>query len=139
MRILVVDDSLNWREAVCSTLRQHRDLIVICESSDGLDAVLKSEELQPDLILLDIGLPKLNGLEAARQIRKVAPCSRILFLSSYDYPELLCEALNIGARGFVVKSRAACDLLSAVRAVLRDEQFVSSVFLPADPAKPTPA
>lgn len=134
MRILIVDDSRDWRRAVCSILRRDLDLIVVCESADGLDAVQKSEELQPDLILLDIGLPNLNGLEAARQIRKVASRSKILFLSSYDYPELLCEALKIGALGFVVKSNAAHDLLPAVRTVMRDKQFFRRRSSSPDPA-----
>jgi DNA-binding NarL/FixJ family response regulator len=123
---LIVDDSQAWRRAVCLFLQQQLNLVVICESADGLEAVQKSKELQPDLVLLDISLPNLNGLEAARQIRKVASGSRILFLSSYDYPELLCEALRIGALGFVVKSDVASDLLPAVTAVMRDEQFFSS-------------
>jgi DNA-binding NarL/FixJ family response regulator len=88
-----------------------------------MEAIRKSAELQPDLILLDINLPSLNGLEAARRIRSLAPRSRILFLSSYDWPELSHEARDIGALGFVVKSEAARDLLPAVRNVLRDEQF----------------
>jgi DNA-binding NarL/FixJ family response regulator len=74
-----VNDSGAWRQSVCSILEQHLDRVVICESSDGFDAVQKSEELQPDLILLDIGLPNLNGLKAARLIRTLAPRSRILF------------------------------------------------------------
>ena len=123
VRIFIVDDSQAWRRAVCAILHEHLDVVVICESSDGLDAVRKSEELQPDLVLLDIGLPSLNGLEAARQIRKVSPSSRILFLTSYDSPDLLQEALRIGALGFVKKSNAACDLLAAVRAVMQAEQF----------------
>jgi DNA-binding NarL/FixJ family response regulator len=101
---------------------------VICEGSDGLEAVQKSQELQPDLVLLDIGLPNLNGLEAARQIRRLAPRSRILFLTSYDWPELSHESMNIGALGWVVKSEAARDLLPAISAVLRDEQFFGSGF-----------
>jgi DNA-binding NarL/FixJ family response regulator len=91
-----------------------------------LEAVRKSEDLQPDLVLLDIGLPNLNGLEVARQVRKVSPGSRIIFLTSHDDPEYLQEALRIGALGFIVKSNAASDLLPAVRAVMNDERFFRS-------------
>jgi DNA-binding NarL/FixJ family response regulator len=114
VRILIVDDCEPWRRAVRSILEQCKDSEVICEGSDGLEAVQKSAELQPDLVLLDIGLPNLNGMEAARQIRKVSPGSKILFLTSHDSPDLVQEALNIGALGFVTKSDAACDLLPAV-------------------------
>ncbi len=123
VRIFIVDDGRAWRKAVCSLLQEQLDLVIICEGSDGLEAVRKSEELQPDLILLDIGLPSVNGLEAARQIRKVSPCSRILFQSSHHDPEVLQEALRTGAMGYVVKSNAARDLLRAVNTVMRDEQF----------------
>ena len=123
LSILVVDDSRVWRQYVCSLLYRHLDRVVISEGSDGLEAVQKSEELQPDLVLLDIGLPNLNGLEAARLIRDVALRSRILFVTSYDWPELLHEAMNLGARGLVVKSRAVRDLLPAISTILRDEQF----------------
>jgi DNA-binding NarL/FixJ family response regulator len=126
VRVLIVDDSQPWRCAVCLLLKQNLDLALICECSDGLEAVRKSEDLQPDLVLLDIGLPNLNGLEAARQVRKVSPGSRILFLTSYDDPEYLQEALRIGALGFIVKSNAASDLLPAVRAVMNDERFFGS-------------
>jgi DNA-binding NarL/FixJ family response regulator len=136
LRILVVDDSRAWRQSVCSLLHQYLDRVVICESVDGLEAVQKSQELQPDLVLLDIGLPNLNGLEAARHIRNVAPRSRILFLTSYDWPELPHEAMNIGARGMVVKSEAARDLLPAISAILREEQFFGKEVSPPDPIKP---
>jgi DNA-binding NarL/FixJ family response regulator len=126
VRVLIVDDSQPWRCAVCLLLKQNLDLVLICECSDGLEAVRKSEDLQPDLVLLDIGLPNLNGLEAARQVRRVSPGSRILFLTSYDDPEYLQEALKIGALGFIVKSNAASDLLPAVRAVMNDERFFGS-------------
>jgi DNA-binding NarL/FixJ family response regulator len=124
VHIVIVDDCEPWRRAVCSMLQQDKDLEVICEGSDGLEAVQRSAELQPDLVLLDIGLPHLNGMEAARQIREVSPGSKILFLTSHDSPDLVQEALRIGALGFVIKSDAACDLLRAVRAVIRNQRFV---------------
>ena len=98
---------------------------VVCEVSDGLEAVQKAEELKPDLILLDIGLPTLNGIEAARQIRKLAPESKILFLSQESSADVVQEALNLGALGYVVKADARRDLSDAVEAVLLGEQFVS--------------
>jgi DNA-binding NarL/FixJ family response regulator len=133
LSILVVDDSQAWRQSVCSLLHQYLDRVVIYEGSDGIEAVQKSEELQPDLVLLDIGLPNLNGLEAALQIRSVAPRSRILFVTSYDWPELSHEAIHLGALGLVTKSEAARDLVPAIRTVLRDEQFFGSEFSPLDP------
>ena len=131
-----MDDSRAWRQTVRLFLQIHLDLVIIGECSDGLEAVQKSEELQPDLILLDIGLPNLNGLEAARQIRKVAPASRILFLTSYHWPEILHEAMSIGALGFVLKVKASGELLPAIRTVLRDQQFIGTGFPPFDPNKP---
>jgi DNA-binding NarL/FixJ family response regulator len=131
-RVLIVEDSQLWRRAIRSILQESPDLTVIGECSDGLEAIRKSEQLQPDLVLLDIGLPSLNGLEAARRIRKVAPNSKILFLTAYISAELLREALQTGALGYVVKSNTASDLLPAVDAVMHDERFVSSGVLPFD-------
>jgi DNA-binding NarL/FixJ family response regulator len=133
LRILIVEDSQPWRRAIRSILQESPDLVVICECSDGLEAIRKSEQLQPDLVVLDIGLPKVNGLEAARCIRKVAPDSRILFLTAYNSAELLDEALQTGALGYVVKSNTATDLLPAVNAVMHDHRFVSSGIIPSDP------
>jgi CheY-like chemotaxis protein len=99
---------------------------VICEVSDGSEAVQKAEELKPDLILLDISLPKLNGIEAARQIRKLSPNSKILFVSMDNSLDIVQVALGTGALGYVYKADAGSELLLAVEAVLRGERFISS-------------
>jgi DNA-binding NarL/FixJ family response regulator len=124
--VLVVDDNEPFRRFVRATLSTKPELKIIGEVSDGLDAVQKALELQPALIVLDIGLPGLNGIAAARRIRKLSPKSTILFLSQESAPEIVQEALCIGALGYVIKAHAARDLLIAVEAVLRNEQFVSS-------------
>jgi len=126
VRVLVVDDYEPFRRFVCSTLEKRLNLQVVCEASDGLEAVRRAEELKPDLILLDIGLPKLNGLQTAQEIRKLAPESKIIFVSQESSPDLVQEALSLGAWGYVVKTRAGNDLLAAVEAVLLGKHFVSS-------------
>jgi DNA-binding response OmpR family regulator len=102
------------------------ELQVIYEVSDGLEAVQKAEELKPDLILLDLGLAKLNGIEAARQIRQLSPSSKIIFLSQDNSLDVVQEALSTGALAYVHKAQAGSELLPAVEAVLRGERFVSS-------------
>ena len=99
---------------------------VIAEASDGSEAVQKAEALKPDLILLDIRLPKVDGIEAARQIRQLSPNSRIVFLSQNKDPDVVRAALGTGALGYVHKTDARRELLLAVDAVLRGEQFISS-------------
>ncbi len=128
MRILVVDDFEPWRRFLCRFLQECPGCQVICEASDGLQAIEKSRELQPDLILLDINLPKLNGIEVARQIRQLAPCSRILFCSENCCPEIVREAFRAGGRGYVVKSDAVHDLLPALDVVLQNRRFIGSRF-----------
>jgi len=125
IRLLVVDDYEPFRRFVCSTLRK-RPFQIVGEASDGVAAVRQAEELKPDLILLDIGLPRLNGLQAAQEIRKLSPDSKIIFVSQESSPEVVQEALSLGARGYVAKTRAASDLLAAVEAVLEGKRFVSS-------------
>ena len=122
-RVLVVDDFEKWRIAICSILAEDTDFEVIGESSNGLDAVHKSGELLPDLVLMDIGLPGLNGLDAARQILEVSPRTKILFLSAAHVLEVIREALSIGA-GFVLKADASENLLAIARSIVRDEPFV---------------
>lgn len=122
MVVVVVDDFQSYRAFVVSELRKRAESQVIYEASDGLEAVLLAKEHQPDLILLDVGLPKLNGIEAARQIREAAPNSKILFISQEKSRDVVREALTIG-QGYLVKSDG--ELLVAVDAVLQGKQFVS--------------
>jgi DNA-binding NarL/FixJ family response regulator len=127
VRVLVVEDFELFRRFLCSTLGNESDLQVVGEASDGLEAVHQAQALQPDLILLDIGLPTLNGIEAARRIRKVAPQSNVLFVSQESSADVVEEALSTGARGYVVKTHASGDLLAAIEAMRAGGQFVSSV------------
>ena len=126
VRVLVVDDYEPIRQFVCSTLGKIPRLRIVGQASDGVEAVRKAEELQPDLILMDIGLPSLSGIEAARRIRKLAPMSKVLFLSQETSGDVVEEALRLGASGYIVKAHAGSELLAAVEMVLQGEQFVSS-------------
>jgi DNA-binding NarL/FixJ family response regulator len=123
VRVLLVEDFEPFRRFIHTTLQT--ELQIIAEVSDGLEAVSKAEELQPDLILLDIGLPTLNGIEAARQIHLLSPRSKILFVSQESSADVIEEAMNSGAHGYVVKAHAATDLLDAVEAVCQGRKFVS--------------
>jgi len=123
-RVLVVEDSEPFRLYICSTLRKIPEFQIVGEVEDGLEAVEKAQELQPDLIILDIGLPSLNGIDAARRIRKLSPRSKILILSNESSADLVREALAVGALGYVVKTRAGSELLDAIEAVLQGNQFV---------------
>ena len=137
IRVLVVDDYEPWRRFICSALQKRPELQVVGEVSDGLEAVQQAEQLQPDLILLDIGLPTLNGIEAARRIRKASPTSKILFASENRSVDVAEEALSTGADGYVVKSAAASELLPAVEAVLQGKKFVSASLAGLDLTDPT--
>jgi DNA-binding NarL/FixJ family response regulator len=125
VRVLVVDDYEPFRRFACSTLGKRQDLQVIGEASDGLEAVRKAEELKPDLIVLDIGLPTLNGIEVARRIRKLCPECKILFMSQESSADVAQEAFSLGASGYVVKAHAGSELLTAVEAVCQGRRFVS--------------
>jgi DNA-binding NarL/FixJ family response regulator len=105
--------------------------------SDGLVAVQKAEQLRPDLILMDIGLPMLNGIEAARRILDRAPQSRILFLSENRSSDIAREALRTGAGGYVLKADAARDLLPAIEAILQGKRFVSTSLVGRDASEPS--
>ena len=104
------------------------------EAADGLEAVQKAEELQPDVILLDINLPKMHGFEVAREVRRLAPHARLLFMSQESSPDVVREALSLGADGYVQKISAATDLLPAIEAVLAGRRFVSRSVALTEPA-----
>jgi len=120
-----VEDYEPMRKTVRATLQKRHDLQIVGEASDGLEAVQQAVELKPDLILMDIGLPSQNGIEAAREIRELVPKAKILFLSQETSPEVIQEALSVSASGYVVKVNAGVELIPALEAVISGKQFVS--------------
>jgi DNA-binding NarL/FixJ family response regulator len=124
--VMVADNFEPWRSFVSSMLGGETAFEIVCEVVDGPAAIGKAEEIHPDLILLDIGLPRLNGIEVAGQIRENALGSRILFVSQEGDPDLVRAALNAGGRGYVLKADAVDELLPAITAVLRGDRFLSS-------------
>jgi DNA-binding NarL/FixJ family response regulator len=131
-RILVVEDHARFRALICSALQKQADFQII-EAADGLEGVQKAADLQPDLILLDINLPKMHGFEVAKQIYRLAPNARILFMSQESSPELVRKALSLGAHGYIQKMSAATDLTPAIEAALAGRRFVSPGVAFAEP------
>jgi DNA-binding NarL/FixJ family response regulator len=125
VRILLVDDHPIVRQGLKTILEGHSGWEVIGEASDGAEAVEKAGRLQPDVIVLDVTMPTMNGLEACRLLRKMVPQLEILFVTQHDSPHMMREALEAGARGYVVKSNAARDLLEAVEAVSEHRAFTA--------------
>jgi DNA-binding NarL/FixJ family response regulator len=126
VRVLVVDDFERWRRVVRMALQAKLGMQVFEEAGDGLEAVAKAQDLQPDLVVLDIGLPTLNGIDAARRIRTVSPKSKVIFLTENYSCDVAEAALQEGASGYVVKSAFAGELIPAVEAVLEGRSFLSA-------------
>jgi len=124
--VLLADDFVQFRAAVSALLRKKPELQIVAEASDGKEAVEKSRQLQPDLILLDIGLPKLNGVAAAQQIREVAPQSKIIFVTQETSADIMKEAIGLGGMGYVVKAKVESELLKAIDLVLEGKQFIGT-------------
>jgi DNA-binding NarL/FixJ family response regulator len=124
LRTLVVDDHEGLRKLLRSMLEARTECVVVGEATDGLQAIEQAKELQPDLILLDLSLPKLNGMEAGRRILKLCPHSKIVFLSQDSSRDVVQGALGLGAAGYLLKSDAT-ELPLAVDAILQGEVFVS--------------
>jgi DNA-binding NarL/FixJ family response regulator len=126
VRILVVDDYEPWRAQICSMLQTRPEVRIVAESADGLEAVQRARELKPDLILLDIGLPRLNGIEAAKRIRQNVPSAQIIFLTQNSDKDVVAAALRTGAHGYVLKADVGSELFTAMAGVLDTDDFVSS-------------
>lgn len=125
VRVLLADDYEPWRRCVSSLFLKCPELRIIGEVSDGPEAVKKAEELKPDLVLLDISLPKLNGVEAAKRIREAVPLAKIVFISAYQDSDAVQTVLSNGADGYVLKWEVTRDLLPAIQAALWGHKFVT--------------
>jgi len=124
-RVLIVEDSEPFRRLVRTLLQQRTDILIVGEAADGLDAIHQAESLQPDVVMLDVGLPTLNGIEVASRIREVAPDARLVLVTNETSPDLVEEAFRRGTHGYVYKPRLAKDLAPVFDAVLGGGRFVS--------------
>ncbi len=125
IRVLIADDHTILREGIRSLLKLYEDIEVVGEAADGNEAVEKVTLMTPDVVLMDIAMPGLGGLEATLEIRKRSPQTRILVLSQYDDPEYVFRLLKAGASGYVLKKAAGTELVSAIRAVSRGGSYLS--------------
>jgi DNA-binding NarL/FixJ family response regulator len=125
-RILIADDHEIVRRGIRALIENHPGWEVCAEASDGREAVEKVRELHPDLALIDVSMPNLNGLDAARQIVDIAPQTRVLILTMHESEQIVREVLEVGARGFLLKTDAARDLVSAIQALQRRTTFFTS-------------
>jgi DNA-binding NarL/FixJ family response regulator len=132
-RVLLVDNFGPWRRSVRSLLQNYAQLHVVGEAAEGLKAIQDAEELDPDLVLLDIGLSDLNGIEAAKRIFQMLPATKILFLSAKSEAGIVQAALDTGASGYVLKMDAGQELWPAISSVLQGEKFISSSLCQIDP------
>ena len=130
VRILVVDDAASWRKFVKFVLAKEATFQVLAEAADGQKAVAMALKFNPAVVLMDVGLPQVSGIEVARQIRMWAPEAKMIFLSEQNEPEVVAAAMNSGASGYVLKYEAARDLVPSIHAALRNKTFVSRGLFP---------
>ena len=124
-RILLVEDFQPYRSLVALLLKQNPGFHVVGEAEDGMQAVTQAQQLRPDVVLIDIGLPNLNGLEAARHIRSLLPLAKIIFITQVEDVDTVKEAFNVGASGYILKLDTATDLVAALTAVIKGRRFLS--------------
>jgi DNA-binding NarL/FixJ family response regulator len=126
LRILIVDDHDVVRHGVRALIERNPDWEVCGEAADGRDAVAKAQSLTPDVVILDVAMPELNGLEAARQIRKLVPAARVLILTMHESEQVVREVLAVGAHGYLLKSDAGRNLVAAINALSQHKPFFTS-------------
>jgi DNA-binding NarL/FixJ family response regulator len=124
-RVLVVEDHEPFRRIICRLLQERPDVLIVGEAADGLDAIRRAEALRPDVVMLDIGLPMLSGIDVARRIRAVLPDARLMFVTIESSFEVVEQAFRSGAHGYVYKPRAHRDVLPVLDAIIRGGRFVS--------------
>ena len=124
IRLLVVDDYEPWRRFLGTTFAEQPELQVIGEASDGLEAIQKAQNLQPDLILLDVGLPKLDGIGAALRIHELVPTAKILFVTQNCDVDVVATVFSHGACGYLLKMDAGQELIVAIQTIIRGDRFV---------------
>jgi len=125
LRVLVVEDHEPIRRVICELLQERADLLIVGEAADGLDAIRQAEALRPDVVMLDIGLPRLSGIEVAGRLRAKVPDAKLMFVTNESSLEVVEQAFRTGAHGYVYKPRAHRDLLAVLNAIIRGGRFVS--------------
>jgi two-component system response regulator NreC len=125
IRILIADDHTLLRNGICAILEDEQDMVIVGEANDGREAVRLAGQLKPNVVLMDIAMPLLNGLEATRQIKHDHPEVNVLVLTMYDHEEYFRQMLEVGASGYIIKRAAATELVSAIRAVYDGEAVLS--------------
>jgi len=125
LRVLVVEDHERFRRVLCELLQQRADLLIVGEAADGVDAICQAEALRPDVVMLDVGLPMLNGMEVAGRIRSTVPDAKLVFVTNESSLEVVEQAFRRGAHGYVYKPRVQRDVLPVLEAIIRGGRFVS--------------
>lgn len=124
IKVLLVDDHAMLRDGIRSLLSLHKDIEIVGEASEGKEAIQKTHELAPDVVVMDIAMPGMDGLEATRRITKQFPKTKVLILTQYDHKEYILSAIKAGAAGYVPKRALSSELVSAIRAIYRGDSFL---------------
>ena len=124
IKVLLVDDHAIMRDGIRALLSLHDDIEIVGEASEGQEAIEKTQDLSPDVVVMDVAMPDMDGLEATRRIKKQSPKVKVIILTQYDNKEYILSAIKAGAAGYVPKRALGSELVSAIRAVNRGESFL---------------